>query len=220
MIRTSKELAERFGITMKAVRDVWNLRTWTSVTRPFWTPADHAFFVMKRRRPPLCGGSLPYPLPQRGLLTEPKVYENRFDAPSVGGGAILSSDGEPSTACNAVIKHNVGPCPPIRDELADFANLESRVNHGSNSPVLAYDLNREAVINSSSGRGNLLQRQALTHYLSRLLTKSTSSEAEQQDIWELVTEGLHIEAQQLHQIEDGSTPGNLSSPVSVDILLL
>jgi hypothetical protein len=116
---------------MKAVRNVCNLRTWTSVTRPFWTLDDHAFFLMKRRRPPLCAGSLPYPLPQRGLLTEPNVYEHRFDAPSVGGEAILSSDVEPGAACNAGIKHNVWPCPPIRDELADYANLKSRVIHST-----------------------------------------------------------------------------------------
>ena len=33
-------LATQFGITAKAVRDVWNLRTWTKTTMPFWTQAD------------------------------------------------------------------------------------------------------------------------------------------------------------------------------------
>ena len=33
----SKVLAERYGITMKAVRDIWNLRTWTPVTMPLWS---------------------------------------------------------------------------------------------------------------------------------------------------------------------------------------
>ena len=33
----SKVLAERYGITMKAVRDIWNLRTWTRVTMPLWS---------------------------------------------------------------------------------------------------------------------------------------------------------------------------------------
>jgi hypothetical protein len=45
------------------------------------------------------------------------------------------------------------------------------------------------------------------------LTKSKSDETEQQDVWELVTEGLHIEAQELHQIGDVSSPGNLPSSV-------
>ena len=33
-------LATQFGITAKAVRDVWNLRTWAKTTMPFWTQAD------------------------------------------------------------------------------------------------------------------------------------------------------------------------------------
>ena len=33
-------LAAQFGITPKAVRDIWNLRTWTKTTMPFWTQAD------------------------------------------------------------------------------------------------------------------------------------------------------------------------------------
>jgi hypothetical protein len=38
----SKVLAERYGVTMKAIRDVWNLRTWTDVTRPFWSSEGRA----------------------------------------------------------------------------------------------------------------------------------------------------------------------------------
>ena len=30
-------LSKRYNITMKAVRDVWNLRTWAWATMPFWT---------------------------------------------------------------------------------------------------------------------------------------------------------------------------------------
>ena len=72
MDRTSKELAERFGITMKAVRDVWNLRTWTAVTMPFWTPADQAFFLARKRRKRQRKrpGSLPRPALRHGRLTE------------------------------------------------------------------------------------------------------------------------------------------------------
>ena len=33
-------LATQFCITAKAVRDVWNLRTWAKTTMPFWTQAD------------------------------------------------------------------------------------------------------------------------------------------------------------------------------------
>ena len=44
---TSAVLAEHYGITMKAVRDIWNLRTWTSATMPYWTSADHSRYLRK-----------------------------------------------------------------------------------------------------------------------------------------------------------------------------
>ena len=49
---TSGVLAEHYGITMKAVRDIWNLRTWTSATMPYWTSADHSRYLRKH----LCKG--------------------------------------------------------------------------------------------------------------------------------------------------------------------
>ena len=43
----SSKLAAEFGITSKAVRDIWNLRTWTWKTMPYWTQADHDQFLPK-----------------------------------------------------------------------------------------------------------------------------------------------------------------------------
>jgi hypothetical protein len=43
----SATLARRYGITMKAVRDVWNLRTWVQDTKPFWTRSDEQKFLRK-----------------------------------------------------------------------------------------------------------------------------------------------------------------------------
>ena len=43
----SAELAAQFGITSKAVRDIWNMRTWTWTTLPYWTQADHDDFLPK-----------------------------------------------------------------------------------------------------------------------------------------------------------------------------
>jgi hypothetical protein len=43
----SAEFAERHGISSKAVRDIWNLRTWTTVTKPFWTQEDKALYHRK-----------------------------------------------------------------------------------------------------------------------------------------------------------------------------
>ena len=44
---TSSQLAAQYGITMKAVRDVWNLRTWPWVTMPYWTRGDWDLFLRK-----------------------------------------------------------------------------------------------------------------------------------------------------------------------------
>ena len=40
-------LAEEFGITAKAIRDIWTQRTWTKTTMPFWTAADEQQFAMR-----------------------------------------------------------------------------------------------------------------------------------------------------------------------------
>ncbi len=37
-------VATQFGITSKAVRDIWKLRTWVQTTKPYWTQADHDDF--------------------------------------------------------------------------------------------------------------------------------------------------------------------------------
>ena len=42
------DIATQFGITAKAVRDIWNLRTWNKTTMPFWMQADHDRFLNKR----------------------------------------------------------------------------------------------------------------------------------------------------------------------------
>ena len=44
---TSAQLAAQYGITMKAVRDIWNQRTWPWVTMPYWTREDWDLFARK-----------------------------------------------------------------------------------------------------------------------------------------------------------------------------
>lgn len=46
--RLASRLAEEFGITAKAVRDIWNLRTWAQVTKQHWSAADYENFLNKR----------------------------------------------------------------------------------------------------------------------------------------------------------------------------
>ena len=38
--RTGSELSQLFGVTPKAIRDVWNLRSWTIATKPHWSEHD------------------------------------------------------------------------------------------------------------------------------------------------------------------------------------
>ena len=42
-------LSEQYNITMKAVRDVWNLRTLVWCTMPYWPHADRNKFLRKHR---------------------------------------------------------------------------------------------------------------------------------------------------------------------------
>ena len=44
---TTAELAARYNITMKAVRDVWNMRTWVKTTMPYWDQSDLKTFLGK-----------------------------------------------------------------------------------------------------------------------------------------------------------------------------
>jgi len=43
-------IAPQVGISSKAVRDIWSLRTWTHVTRAHWTPADHDRYTRKQHK--------------------------------------------------------------------------------------------------------------------------------------------------------------------------
>jgi len=49
---TSAILASQYGITPKAVRDIWNLRTWATATRPLWSQEDLELWERKTGRPP------------------------------------------------------------------------------------------------------------------------------------------------------------------------
>ena len=43
----SSQLALKYHITEKAVRDIWLPRTWKRVTKPFWTQSDQECFMTK-----------------------------------------------------------------------------------------------------------------------------------------------------------------------------
>ena len=45
--RLANRLAEEYGITSKAVRDIWSLRTWARITRPHWAKLDKDNFAKR-----------------------------------------------------------------------------------------------------------------------------------------------------------------------------
>jgi hypothetical protein len=50
----SNDLARQYGISAKAVRDIWKLRTWWNITKPFWNAEDHEEFRGKLKSSGLC----------------------------------------------------------------------------------------------------------------------------------------------------------------------
>ena len=44
----SAALGRRYGMTAKAVRDVWNGRTWAKVTEPFWTAEERKAYQARK----------------------------------------------------------------------------------------------------------------------------------------------------------------------------
>ena len=46
--RLASRLADEYGITAKAVRDIWSLRTWIRATKPHWTSDDHTRSANKK----------------------------------------------------------------------------------------------------------------------------------------------------------------------------
>ena len=109
-------LATQFGITAKAVRDVWNLRTWTKTTMPFWTQADLNTRLCKECRsrkirslPEACDTCSKLPtrgrpriqrtklwldtaakVPQKDVLQVSQKVEEKLEQAEAGAGATLS----------------------------------------------------------------------------------------------------------------------------------
>ena len=109
-------LATQFGITAKAVRDVWNLRTWAKTTMPFWTQADLNTRLCKECRsrkirslPEACDTCSKLPtrgrpriqriklwldtaakVPQKDVLQVSQKVEEKLEQAEAGAGATLS----------------------------------------------------------------------------------------------------------------------------------
>lgn len=81
--RTGAHLSQLFGVTPKAIRDIWNLRSWTLTTKPYWSEQDREKYESSPRN--FRGGSAAAEAPARGSPPEsPSLTTTfvEFDNPS------------------------------------------------------------------------------------------------------------------------------------------
>ena len=137
-------LATQFGITAKAVRDVWNLRTWAKTTMPFWTQADLNTRLCKECRsrkirslPEACDTCSKPPtlgrpriqriklwldtaakVPQKDALQVSQKVEEKLEQAEAGAGATLS-DGHSKVSIDECCGVRPDPkvCVAVQDVL-------------------------------------------------------------------------------------------------------
>jgi hypothetical protein len=106
----SHRLAHKYRITSKAVRDIWNLRTWSRSTRPYWTALDVAHFasaarkrLSKNRRPTFSASPVPAVAVEE-VAVEPTPSQNAVPASGdvAGGYTVQSLQDEQEVLRNAV----------------------------------------------------------------------------------------------------------------------
>ena len=124
-------LATQFGITAKAVRDIWNLRTWAQTTRPCWTQADHGHFLaMPCSVKDLCDQCRALEVRFRSEACDkcagpPRRGRPRKQIVAAGAGAISSAGTLSQIASDG--RFGVGPdpkvCAAVHDILAETALL-------------------------------------------------------------------------------------------------
>ena len=85
----SNELAEAFGISQKAVRDIWNLRTWWEVTRPFWSAQDYQRFHAKYGATRMCAAcrQAGHAIAWQGVMSQPGQSQSAAGGSAVGSAA-------------------------------------------------------------------------------------------------------------------------------------
>ena len=94
---TSGLLAHKYGVSLKVVRDVWNLRTWTSVTMPYWTRSDRASFIRKQGLEGLVSMP-PDPLPPPRSTSEVSgAFHLAHNTPMVAATHIPFQGGHPAS---------------------------------------------------------------------------------------------------------------------------
>ena len=97
-------LAPQVGISGKAIRDIWSLRTWTHVTRAHWTPADLDRYTKKQQ----------HKLKQHAEFSQHVASEEGLSSGSAGTSGSVTGD--------ISVEHSSGD--------ADSENLQSEPVQG------------------------------------------------------------------------------------------
>jgi len=154
---TTAALAKQYNITMKAVRDVWNLRTWTWSTMPYWTYSDQKKFLRQH----LCihcriKGVTSLASACKTCATPRRRGRRPVQTP---GRELLSSDAAESTLTEAFANDLPNMTPPqdyAQEDAGLPRNLLRMLPHAAHVYVSHCD-----AANIPPGRGQLLQKQGV-----------------------------------------------------------
>ena len=126
--RLANRFAKEFGITAKAVRDIWNLRTWVQTTKPFWSPSDEAHFLKRERRKNTKRMSMEKSVAKKAPPQENHIPTISITAPFAD--SFFWSQGAPQ---RSVSEHSVHPtairnvCPQSPATIAAHSDLTNVV---------------------------------------------------------------------------------------------
>ena len=117
--RLATRLSFEYGISTKAVRDIWNLRTWSHVTKPFWTPKD---FSRRMLHSKLC----------TGCKKDPTIASIEDACEACNASAMAVDDATQGAAAQGAAG------PPSTHDDAGSAKIETGTNEGEGYVDVCY----------------------------------------------------------------------------------
>ena len=111
--RTSSELAMEYGVTAKAVRDVWARKTWINETMPFWELVEEKPAAHLSSQGCAAGGH------HNRVRTEPEIFTRNLAAsqqPSVTGLSVEIIDSRLNFAPGSTVASTLAGMEPENQE--------------------------------------------------------------------------------------------------------
>jgi hypothetical protein len=124
--RLANRFAKEFGITSKAVRDIWNLRTWAGTTKPFWSPSDEAHFLKREHRKNTKRVSM-----KQSVAKKAPPQENDVPTISMTADSFFWTQGSPQceiSDCSVPRTAIPNVCPQSPATIAAHADLRNSKN--------------------------------------------------------------------------------------------